>query len=362
VGGIYIYSSVNFIDVEYKKERRTDMDQSVIKEINGKIKSISTLQRDIFTRENHLLSIYCEDPGAAPKDVAERYNSLYLERDEKPLNRGKVMDFLHSCRFKHIEDRVSVINCANKTAAKIAKCIHEDKAMGALPNEKHRQFKRLVIISLVMKCSEFYEVKDIIMRLNRDFAGECLDVILDYIKAPENTDTEFTRTPSDVESDVGELERVRKAFERSNKSLNELQSSFDKRLAESCMEEKSRLFSMLNSEKYGHILDLLSDAQNVFSQMRQKKYTVPFELRNVQTLVRRLREFVEDCGITPIREAGAIMNIRAGDIEGYQYEGEPFSNPDETKIVAVVSPGWQIEDEDIIISYPRVREKGKDEL
>ena len=120
-------------------------------------------------------------------------------------------------------------------------------------------------------------------------------------------------------------------------------------------DESIRLISMLNSEKYGYILDLLLSAQDGFRQLR-KKGPIPFEIKSVQSLTRRLLEFVEDCGIVPMLEIGERLTVQASELSGYSYDGTPFSGPDETKEVEVVSTGWEAPEKEIILSYPRVRE------
>ena len=67
-------------------------------------------------------------------------------------------------------------------------------------------------------------------------------------------------------------------------------------------------------------------------------------------------EFVEDCGIVQILEIGERMSVQAGELDGYSYEGTPFTGPDEIKRVKVISPGWSVPEKDIVISYPRVKE------
>ena len=121
------------------------------------------------------------------------------------------------------------------------------------------------------------------------------------------------------------------------------------------------MISMLNSEKYGYILDLLVSAQNGFRLLR-KKGPIPFEIKSVQSLVRRLMEFVEDCDVVPILEIGERLSVRANEIDGYLYDGTPFASSDDTKQVEVISPGWKVFEKDIVISYPRVKELEKEAI
>ncbi len=330
------------------------MNEQFLKEIFDYIYATAAQQKNSFTQENHVLCICCDDPAAQYRTIVERYNVLYPNDGEGPMNRDRVVRILKRCRLDRTSEREKLFSAANRAAGNLERSLNDESVPVAdIHIASHRNAKRIILLALARRCPELREVYETVLRLNRDFAAECLDGIIDLMNA---------RTQDVSHKDAGqlEMERVKASLARSNKLLSELQSSFDEQLADSCAEEQVRLFSMLNSEKYGHILDLLIAAQNGFHQMRRQKHTVPFEIRNVQTLVRRLLEFMDDCGVSPILEAGTDMTIRAGDLDGIQYEGEPFRDPEETKKVKVTSPGWQIVERDIVISYPRVRETGKD--
>ncbi len=153
-----------------------------------------------------------------------------------------------------------------------------------------------------------------------------------------------------------QITRLQTALNQKTRQLGDLQQEFDERLDENIQEEKENLISMLNSDQYGCILDLLITARNGFHRMRREEKPIPLELRSAQTLVRRMLKFVEDCGITPIRETGDILNIKADQAYEFQFEGSPFKNAEELKKVEIVSPGWQAVDKALVISKPRVRE------
>ncbi len=330
------------------------MDQKFLKEILDYIYDTAAQQKNSFTQENHVLCICCDDPAVQYRTIVERYNVLYPNEPEGLMNRDHVVRILKKCNLDRTSEREKLFAAANRVAGNLERSLRDESV--PIPDvhiSSHRNAKRIVLLALARRCPELREAYETILRLNRDFAAECLDGIIDLMDS---------RSQNVSHKDAGqlEMERIKASLARSNKLLSELQSSFDEQLADSCAEEQVRLFSMLNSEKYGHILDLLTAAQNGFHQMRKQKHTVPFEIRSVQTLVRRLLEFVEDCGVSPILEAGTDMTIRACDLDGIQYEGNPFRNPEEIKNVKVSSPGWQIAERDIVISYPRVRETGKD--
>lgn len=88
---------------------------------------------------------------------------------------------------------------------------------------------------------------------------------------------------------------------------------------------------------------------------------MPFELRNIQTLVRRFLEFTRDYGVTPLQETGTQLKLSVKDVADYQFEGTPFENETEEKLVEIVSPGWVIQERNITIALPRVREIKKED-
>ena len=53
--------------------------------------------------------------------------------------------------------------------------------------------------------------------------------------------------------------------------------------------------------------------------------------------------------------------VKASDIEFCDYEGTPFADKDDEKIVRVISPGWLYTDKDIQIARPKIKELGDDD-
>jgi hypothetical protein len=194
-----------------------------------------------------------------------------------------------------------------------------------------------------------------VMRLKRSFASECLDTIMALIKA----DHEFKATVEpkmSIEEYEREIYRLTMAIARSNTLVHRLQDDFEEQLNEARIEEEMRVITMLNSEKYGYILDLLDSAQKAFRHLRTKKADIPYELKDIQTLVRKLLQFVGDCGITPILETNVRMEVTAEHSGDFRYEGTPFTGENDVKNVEITSPGWEITERDIVISQPRVIE------
>lgn len=50
------------------------------------------------------------------------------------------------------------------------------------------------------------------------------------------------------------------------------------------------------------------------------------------------------------------MMVQASELNGYSYNGTPFTSSDEIKHVGVVSPGWNVPEKGVVISHPKVTE------
>jgi hypothetical protein len=113
---------------------------------------------------------------------------------------------------------------------------------------------------------------------------------------------------------------------------------------------------MLNSEKYGFILDGLFSARAGLDELKKQNYTLPVQINGLTILIRRLIQFIRDSGISPIMAIGSIMIVESSEIENFIYEGTPFINEKEKKQVEVISPGWSFKDKGIQLSSPIIRE------
>ena len=73
-------------------------------------------------------------------------------------------------------------------------------------------------------------------------------------------------------------------------------------------------------------------------------------------MTKKLIQFVRDNHIEPMMKINDIKAVNASDVEFCIYEGSPFINATDEKLVQVVSPGWVYKDKDIQISRPKVKE------
>lgn len=330
------------------------MNQERIKAVEEIVRDVAACQRHPFDVENAVLLLTCRQPEAQPRVIGEQYtkDTAY----GRALDGTDVIRLYRKCNLGHVAERKKLAAAAWEAGEHLRALIAgEDGALDALRKASeacpgHSQKKRLILLSAGARCGSLLkaETRSALNRLNRDFAAECYDKIVDLLQPKAES--------SGADNRNRELARTQAALDRTRSLLNILQENFDRQLEESRAEEREAFFSKLNSDEYGHILDLLAASSRGFRQLRSKRIPVPMEIRSIQTLVRRMLEFAADCGVEPMREVGTRLRIRGGDLNGLSYEGTPFCSESEEKLVEIISPGWQILDLGVIISYPRVWE------
>ena len=328
----------------------------MLEQIQQTILEISARQKRSFIQESVVLQYLCANPHATPGALAAiiAQDAPFAEEDLE-ITEYTVKRTFRACKLpREQEEKSRMAGAAWKAGQTLAKM-----TMGqadnlaqyrreASPVLRSAQGGRMILVSMfAAKKLPFPEnIRSAVMRLNRDFSAECLESITDILESGAGTDA----------APVNEAEQLRTALLRSRELVENLQEDFDNRLEVSKAEEQERFFSQLNDARYGHILDMLAVAQDGFKRLRAKGTSVPMEIRGIQTLVRRLLEFVDDFGVTPMETVGVRREVSADDLLEMQFEGSPFMNPEERKTVEVISPGWEIKDRDVVISYPRVRE------
>jgi len=331
------------------------MNETLQKQIERSILDISARQKRNFSHEGIVLQYLCISPRDSVHVITEQICKDHPEITENwSVPENIVRRVLNSTRMGRREQRGALA-----TAAWAAGQVLADLLLGRggtlaqyraqATKEEHLQVPRMILLSLfARKDLPFSEqVYNAVLRLNKDFAAECLDAITELLENAQNTGK------AQVES---ETQRLRKSLLRSQELIQKLQADFDDRLESSKAEEQEHFFSLLNDSRYGYILDMLVSAQRGFDRLRQRGGVVPLEIKSMQNLVRRLLEFVHEFGVVPMTEVGVRKEVGVADLLELQYEGSPFTNDTERKKVEVISPGWKIEDRDIVISFPRVRE------
>lgn len=139
--------------------------------------------------------------------------------------------------------------------------------------------------------------------------------------------------------------------------LDDLKESIDDATKEAEKNAVSSFFMRLNSPQYGGILDNLLVVENKLKEIKKINTLIPNQLISLPIIFKQLLKFVKDVGITPIDTVGRSFEASYRDIEHVNYNGKPFIDDDETKMVEVQKCGWKYED--MVISIPTIKEKTK---
>lgn len=157
----------------------------------------------------------------------------------------------------------------------------------------------------------------------------------------------------DLEKRIADLEE---ALQRSNMMMQDLQDEFDEQLLETKIQEMTAFFAKLNADKYGRILDTLLQVRKGIIQLKKQHVVLPPEISGLFILIQKLAQFVMDNHIDPIMKPNSKQRIKANEAELCDYEGSPFKDSNEEKIIMVFSPGWIYKDKDIRIARPKIKE------
>ncbi|OON92085.1 MAG: hypothetical protein ATN33_08030, partial [Epulopiscium sp. Nele67-Bin001] len=241
-------------------------------------------------------------------------------------------------------------------------------------NPKYNPF-RLALIMIYVKFPEIDVYNDIehVYNLGGAFAKKYFNDMTDIICSvhgflqPKVTKNKSAKKDADKKIPYEELLKLNKQLEVQNSRLEhelkttnimleELQDEFEIQLEESKVEELTKFFSKLNSEKYGYLLDELLVIRKEVRALRKSNYSLPIELNGLLIMVDKLTMFIQDSQIDPIMKVDAIKKVTLNDIEFCNYDGEPFINSDDLKTVKVVSAGWKYTAKEIQISRPAVKE------
>ena len=311
-------------------------------------------QKRDFTYENRIIFVYSENEKMQPRECAKKAEELFNchETGDSVINTFK------RCRFGRISDRENLFCNSRNIAIKLIGCLNGDSKQIADINDIDRaletdpQAKRITLNNIYRMIPELQKGDSFaaMLKMNKDFAGESLDGIISYIKL----ETGDMVGAKDYEKEIYRLEAD---LSRANRLLVKLQDDFEERIEENRRDEQERVVSMLNSPNYGYILDMITILQSGLKVLRRTNNPLPYEINILPSLVRRLLQFVGDCGITPIMELGEEFAVTASDMENYIYQGTPSKAIDEVKTVKVVATGWEIKDKEFTVSLPTVQEK-----
>ena len=338
------------MSIKISEEKINKISQIILKNAN--------VQRQNMSDENKMFSIYLHDPHMQPRKCAERFNQKYGGLSDGRIHTGdEVIRSFKMTRMSKISERERLFEECVELSNLIIKSLAENtkKYMENI-NKKitgHSQKKRIILLAMFEMNEQLNKQKcrEEVYKLNRSFAEDCIDAILMLIEG--SIKPKRIISPEEYES---EIIRLDSELSRANKMIERLQNEFDEELEDAKVQARVDIISQLNSRDYGYILDMLHLANIGFRKLRRSDFVLPIEINMIPVLTRNLMRFVSDSGIEPIENIGDEMEIMMNETGEYEYDGSAFSDKNEKKTVKIVSCGWEIPEENIVISKPRIKE------
>lgn len=362
-----------------------DVNEKYIKQVMEKMhhsimskKKRSNNYNENIVLENRIFSILANDTGMSPKPCADELNRRY----GYDMDAGDVITAFRRCRIANPVERKEMLDWAveladyymlsmqgNKEAFEKFEIKRHQSALKC--GKKHDSQDRVIVMVLFEKYPEI-DVYDDLQNVHSfgygigrfvlyDFADAITDVYgfpqQREQKKKQNVNNRLENQKMSLEKALVKIENLENTLERTNGLFQDLQDEFDEQLEESKTKELTDFFAMLNSEKYGCILDELLNVNRGVNQLRRSGYELPLEINGLLIMVKKMIQFVMDSHIEPIMKVNSTKEVTAKDVQFCNYEGSPFNTEDELKKVRVVSPGWIYKDKDVQISRPRVKEE-----
>jgi hypothetical protein len=283
-----------------------------------------------------------------------------------PMTGDTVISFFKRMDLGRVKRREEILQEATEAAKLIINALQENSItedakaqIKELIYKGHRQRKRIALMAMFELNTQLGKLncknKETLFKLNKVFGGECIDAIISLLDVDDDSNKKMENiSPEDYKA---EFMSLHKEIDRANRVIANLQNDFEEELEESKVQEKIAFLTKLNSHQYGCILDMLVSAKKGLKKLRREKISLPIEISSVPVLIMKLSQFLDDCGIDEIIDVGEELDITSSDLSVYDYDGSPFKDDDDVKHVVVVSSGWQIYEQDIVISNPKVKEK-----
>lgn len=361
--------------INVKNAKVKDVLKNIHEAMLRKVKRGSRMKEEIVI-ENRIFSIICTDFTLGPSKVARIMNGKY----DCNMTADEVVQIFRSRRMANPVERKELLQWAENVAELFSGAIIGNKEMfnnfekirkePALKNgKKHDSQERLAVIMLYEKYPEiniFDDARSLQVlgnTLAKYFFYDICDAVCNvygftqYRGSKQKQQKNESEKPLSYEQALRRVEQLENILERTNMMLQDLQDEFEEQLETSKIKELTDFFAKLNSEKYGCILDELLITRKGIDELRKSDYELPIEINGLLIMVKKLIQFVRDSHIEPMMKINSIREVIASDIEFCNYEGTPFTTPDEKKKVKVVSPGWIYKDKELQISRPKVKEE-----
>lgn len=340
-----------------------------------KVKREGHINEEIVT-ENKLFTVLCSNFDLEPREYAVLMNEKYGYH----LSGDDVIRILRNRRINYPNERKELLQWAEEVAGYFEGAVNGDRES----YDKYETARNKVILqggkknysqerlALIMLYERYPEIDisgniDALYSLGHTLARylfyDISDVISEVYGFPQYKDTKKKTTGKKDNRKISYNQAIRRInqleniLERTNTMLQDLQEEFEEQLEANKVKELADFFAKLNSEKYGCILDELLIVNKGIDGLKKNGVEIPIEINGLLIMVKKLIQFVRDSHIEPIMKIGAIREVIAADVEFCNYEGTPFSVPDEKKNVKVISPGWIYKDKELQISRPKVKEE-----
>lgn len=326
-------------------------------------------ENETILLESRMFATLCQDYGMSPMKCAEQLQDTYGYQ----LTLDQAIELFRSCKINTRNERREFFNWANEVADAFAGAVGGNRSAFErferkryeCPLKNNPNKERLLAIMIYEKYPELNvnQEKEKLHHLGATFARYVLyDMEMAVanvygFQTPRDKSRKKETEKMPYEQALKKIVQLEDTLERTNMLLEELQNEFDEQLEESRTKELVEFFSMLNSEKYGCILDELLVLQKGMLQLKKKNYELPVEINGLLIMVRKLTQFVKDSHIDPMKKVNSVQEVKASDVEFCSYEGTPFTSMDEKKTVRVISPGWIYRDKEIQISRPKMKEE-----
>lgn len=361
--------------INVKDQKVNEVVQEIHEALLRKVRR-SGQAKDEIVMENRIFAIMCQEYDIGPTKCAIQMNEKY----GYDLTGDEVIQIFRGRRMANPIERKKMMQWAEEVAALFAGAIsgkedsfekfekkRQESALGT--GKKHASQDRVAAIMIYKKYPEIdvYNEADSIELLGDTFARYFFFDMSDAIsevygfpqhkegkKKPQSAKPEKQMT---LEQALKRIEHLENSLERTNTMLQDLQDEFAEQLEASKIKELADFFAKLNSERYGCILDELLVVRKGVDELRKQNYELPIEINGLLIMVKKLIQFVRDSHIEPIMKINSIREVIASDVEFCNYDGTPFTKPEETKTVRVVSPGWVYKDKELQISRPKVKEE-----
>ena len=363
--------------IDVKKQKVNEVIQGMHDAMKQKVKrgKKSKMMKDDILLENRIFSVICHDYDMGPTQCAEKLNDRYGYE----MTGDEVIRIFRNRRMANPVERKMLFQWAGEVADLFAQAIEGKKEafekfekkrkLPAIENTKHDSQGRIAIVMIYEKYSEIDVFDDMESlhslgnSLGKYFLYDVADVISEVYNFPQNKESKKKEVSAKPKKEISyeqalrRIETLENQLERSNFMLQDLQEEFDEQLEASKIKELADFFARLNSEKYGCILDELLVIRKGVDELRKSNYELPIEINGLLIMVKKLIQFVRDSHIEPMMKVSSLKEVTAAEVEFCNYEGSPFTSPEETKKVRVVSPGWVYKDKELQISRPKVREE-----